>query len=139
MPYGLMLILLNLRRPTDASRIQAAACALVGARRAWIHQEKTDGWETRPRPPSTLGHRRIAWVSRVPTVGTDGAIEVGVTTKRKKKAWGATPEASKRDRRVKPIRLTDLQPKEDVTGGRKPVFGTRDQQANRANGSTREE
>ena len=62
-----------------------------------------------------------------------------VANKRKKKDAGSQAEAPKRDRKVKPIRLKDLLPRQDVTGGKKSLFGTRDQDTNRADGSTRED
>ena len=120
-------------------RVQAAVRGLVGVRQAWIHPGNTDFFERRPRPRSLLGNRSFASPCRVRRVGTDGAMLPDVANKRKKKETGTPAEASKRDRKVKPIPLRDLLPRQDVTGGRKSLFGTRDQETNRADGSTREE
>ena len=139
MPHGLISVLLRRRRPRDVPPRPSGVRGLVGVRQAWIHPGKTGGFERRPRPRSVLGSRSFASPRGVERIGTDGAMSSDVANKRKKKETGKPPEASKRDRKVKPIPLRDLLPRQDVTGGRKSLFGTRDQGTNRANGSTREE
>ena len=63
----------------------------------------------------------------------------GVTNKRKKKDAGVAVEASKQEMEVRPIRLRDLLPRQDVKGGKKSLFGARDPETKRADGSTRED
>ena len=61
-----------------------------------------------------------------------------MTNQRKKKDAEEGAETS-RAQGVKPIRLRDLLPRHDVKGGKKSLFGTRDEDTNGANSSTRED